>query len=41
MPNAGFGLVCDKDTAIPFKYLNVSEVHQEHGTININNENIH
>ena len=38
MPNAGYGLVCDKNTAIPLTNLNVSEVHQEHGTININNE---
>tara|TARA_B100000131_G_scaffold322246_1_gene375547 strand:+ start:2537 stop:3682 length:1146 start_codon:yes stop_codon:yes gene_type:complete len=38
MPNAGYGLVCDKNTAIPLTNLNVSEVHQEHGTINITNE---
>jgi D-serine deaminase-like pyridoxal phosphate-dependent protein len=35
MPEAGFGLVCDSNTGIPLSELNVSEVHQEHGTINI------
>ena len=38
MPKAGYGLVCDKNTAIPFPNLYISEVHQEHGTINITNE---
>ena len=38
MPKTGYGLVCDLNTAIPYTDLNISEVHQEHGTINITNE---
>ena len=37
MPEAGFGLICNKDTGIPLLGLNVSEIHQEHGSINIYN----
>ena len=36
----GYGLVCDKDNAIPFKNLNLSELHQEHGTIKIKDPKI-
>ena len=35
MKEAGFGLVCNPDTGIPFDGLNVSEVHQEHGSIDV------
>ena len=35
MPEAGFGLICNQDTGIPLLGLNVSEIHQEHGSINI------
>ena len=37
MPEAGYGLVCDPNTALPYEGLNISEVHQEHGSINIDN----
>ena len=39
MPKAGYGLVCDPHTAIPFEELSISEVHQEHGSIKVNNTN--
>ena len=39
MPKAGYGLVCDPNTSIPFKGLNISEVHQEHGSIKIDDTN--
>ena len=35
MKEAGYGLVCNPDTGIPFDGLNVSEVHQEHGSIDL------
>ena len=35
MNEAGYGLVCNPDTGIPFDGLNVSEVHQEHGSIDV------
>ena len=35
MNEAGYGLVCNPDTGIPFDGLNVSEVHQEHGSIDL------
>ena len=35
MKEAGYGLVCNPDTGIPFDGLNVSEVHQEHGSIDV------
>ena len=35
MPEAGYGLICNPHTAIPFEGLNISEVHQEHGSIKI------
>ena len=35
MPEAGYGLICNPHTAIPFDGLNISEVHQEHGSIKI------
>ena len=35
MPEAGFGLVCNPDTGVPFLDLNIAEIHQEHGAINI------
>ena len=38
MPEAGYGLVCDPHSAIPYDGLNISEVHQEHGSINIDNK---
>ena len=37
MPKAGYGLVCDPHTAIPFEELSISEVHQEHGSIKVDN----
>ena len=37
MPEAGYGLVCDPNTALPYEGLNISEVHQEHGSIKIDN----
>ena len=33
------GLVCDPYTAIPFEELSISEVHQEHGSIKVDNTN--
>jgi D-serine deaminase-like pyridoxal phosphate-dependent protein len=39
MPKAGYGLVCDPHTAIPFEELSISEVHQEHGSIKVDNIN--
>ena len=39
MPKAGYGLVCDPYTAIPFEELSISEVHQEHGSIKVDNIN--
>ena len=39
MPKAGYGLVCDPHTAIPFEDLSISEVHQEHGSIKVDNIN--
>ena len=35
MKEAGYGLVCNPDTGIPFDGLNVSEVHQAHGSIDL------
>lgn len=35
MPAAGYGLVCDATTAQPLTPLSVSQVHQEHGTIDV------
>ena len=35
MPTAGYGLVCDARTVIPLAPLSVSQVHQEHGTIDV------
>jgi D-serine deaminase-like pyridoxal phosphate-dependent protein len=35
MKEAGYGLVCNPDTGMPFNGLNVSEVHQEHGSIDL------
>jgi D-serine deaminase-like pyridoxal phosphate-dependent protein len=35
MNEAGYGLVCNPDTGIPLDGLNVSEVHQEHGSIDL------
>ena len=37
MPESGFGLICNQDTGMPLLGLNVSEIHQEHGSINIYN----
>ena len=37
MPKAGFGLICESQTGKPLGNLNISEVHQEHGSINIAN----
>ena len=37
MPEAGYGLICNPHTAIPYEGLNISEVHQEHGSIKIKN----
>ncbi len=39
MPKASYGLVCDPHTAIPFEELSISEVHQEHGSIKVDNTN--
>ncbi|MDC0228266.1 alanine racemase [Alphaproteobacteria bacterium] len=38
MPEAGYGLICNPQTAIPFKGLYISELHQEHGSIEINSK---
>ncbi|PWT89255.1 MAG: hypothetical protein C5B56_07440 [Proteobacteria bacterium] len=35
MPAAGYGLLCDAQTAAPLAPLSVSEVHQEHGTVRV------
>ena len=34
-PNAGYGVVCEANSAKPYKSLSLSELHQEHGTIKI------
>ena len=36
MPEAGYGLVCDPITAAPLPGLAVATVHQEHGTVPVN-----
>ena len=38
MPEVGYGLVCDPHNVVPYNGLNISEVHQEHGSINIDNK---
>ena len=38
MPEAGYGLICNPHTAIPFKGIYISELHQEHGSIEINSK---
>jgi D-serine deaminase-like pyridoxal phosphate-dependent protein len=35
MPQAGYGLLCDAETATPLAPLAVTQVHQEHGTVSI------
>jgi D-serine deaminase-like pyridoxal phosphate-dependent protein len=35
MEEVGYGLVCDPNTGLPLSDLAISEVHQEHGSINI------
>ena len=35
MKEVGYGLVCDPDSCLPLPGLTVSDVHQEHGSINI------
>ena len=35
MPHAKYGLICDVKTCKPFPELNICELHQEHGTINV------
>lgn len=35
MPAAGYGLVCDAETAVPLGALCVNQVHQEHGTVKV------
>jgi D-serine deaminase-like pyridoxal phosphate-dependent protein len=35
MPSAGYGLVCDAETAAPLTPLAVTQVHQEHGTVSV------
>lgn len=35
MPSAAYGLVCDAGTAAPLGSLAVNEVHQEHGTVRV------
>jgi D-serine deaminase-like pyridoxal phosphate-dependent protein len=35
MPQAAYGLVCDAETAAPLAPLAVTQVHQEHGTVRV------
>jgi D-serine deaminase-like pyridoxal phosphate-dependent protein len=35
MEEVGYGLVCNPNTGLPLSDLAISEVHQEHGAINI------
>jgi D-serine deaminase-like pyridoxal phosphate-dependent protein len=35
MPQAGYGLVCDAETAKPLAPLAVTQVHQEHGSVRV------
>lgn len=38
MPEAGYGLLCDAETAEPLAPLSVAEVHQEHGSVPLPDE---
>ena len=40
MPNAGYGIVCNFNTLLPYHNLCVNELYQEHGIININNKSL-